>query len=302
MVGIAPPPAEQVKEPAGAVGAASAPAARHRSKQPSPVVEPHFLRIIVLDTMSEPTTMDQMATSMNTFGIAGLPAQVGEIHTMITSFKTSIERADGRVAKVESEVDSLRKELELVKQEQAEARAHTTTYSTSTARMIATPSQSGGWEPRTIHIRGWSPFGAGENSKLNTDETQQVQNMITEHLDEERRSRINCLAPFSCATAHPPRGPRWRCRRHEEYLRPHQYDDHGQEARHQEQTQSGHGGSISGETEHPEELLLLTGQDGRGKSKPLLDNVFAGARGLGHHAEQNIGVVSERHRPLDREH
>lgn len=134
------------------LGAASAPIARHLAKQPNRAAEPHFLQIIV--NMSDPISMGQMAALINSLGLAGLPAQVSVIHTEITSLKTSIQRADGRVAKVETEVDSLRKELELVKQEQAEARARTTTSSSTPPSMAATSSQSGGWEPPIIHIRG----------------------------------------------------------------------------------------------------------------------------------------------------
>lgn len=63
--------------------------------------------------------------------------------------------------------------------------------STSTAASRAT-----GWTPRLIHFKGWSPFGAGDRSKISRAEALRVQEAISSKMPDEARQRTRWLTPF----------------------------------------------------------------------------------------------------------
>lgn len=118
--------------------------------------------------------------------------QIDEIKQETTQTKDKVEAVEARVAIVEDKMSSFEERLKRL--EQGAPAAHG-------SRGTATPcsQRSGGddtgWRPRIVHLRGWSPFRAGPESKIGRDQAKVLQAAVTAAMSAEWVERVRWLQP-----------------------------------------------------------------------------------------------------------
>lgn len=114
--------------------------------------------------------------------------------------KESVKGIGVRQDKVENDLKSLREEFAQLKREVREDVPRQGRRSTGRASdaSIAFRKAHGHrtWQPRLLHWRGWSPYGAGPGTKLTRSEAENLQQTLQALLPPHMASCIKLLTPF----------------------------------------------------------------------------------------------------------
>lgn len=135
--------------------------------------------------------------------IAAMSGRVKEVEGTVKGLGVKVETIENNMINLRAEIGALQN-----REPTATTRAGPRTSSgrlsaaaSSTSCSWAAPpscstSRAIGWNPRLIHCKGWSPYGAGESTRIGRAQALQVQEALWQRIPQEVRDRLRWLAPF----------------------------------------------------------------------------------------------------------
>jgi len=122
---------------------------------------------------------------------ASIKTAVQPLESSIKDLTQDFSRMDERQKVLEQKIEDIQKV-----QQQDQHSSSPTRASSNRSLGSSQGSKAYEWIPRSVVLRGFAPFGCGDNDKISADEHRNLVEQITRHLPLQQQLRLKAAQPF----------------------------------------------------------------------------------------------------------